>query len=79
MYLDCELMHCEPTNLLMPKSKVNFKCISVYKGKINVNNLLSECVHEYVPIIFDEMHFNVVDMTFHANIFDFCQGKKNIF
>lgn len=54
--------------------KAPFKCISLYRGKLNIDQCLNG-IHEYVPIIFDEEHFNMVNCTFHANIMDFCYRK----
>ncbi len=33
-------------------------------------------IHEYVPVIFDEDHFNMANVTFHACITDFCYRSQ---
>ncbi|KRX10165.1 hypothetical protein PPERSA_08568 [Pseudocohnilembus persalinus] len=78
VFLDCELMFHD---LRHEKDKANakFKCVSVYKSQIHLDNILSEPMNEYVPVIFDEDHFNIANITLHCVPSDICSiNQKQI-
>jgi len=71
-YIEAELMFADLSKLTQPKNGHDdtlaaFKSISFFKAKINNIHL---GVHEYLPILFDDMHFCVLHSMFHAVLMD---------
>lgn len=48
--------------------------MSLYKAEISKENLLTG-IHEYLPVIFDEDHFNFASVSLHSCIIDFCHSN----
>ncbi|KAL4442271.1 hypothetical protein ABPG74_005612 [Tetrahymena malaccensis] len=78
--IDCELMYAQlpddnsEIQTSLQTNQIQFNCVSLYKAEINKENIKSG-ISEYVPIIFDEDHFNLAGLTLHSCITDFCQAS----
>ena len=65
--LYCELMCADIQKIGGPPSSEDadqlFKCVSVYQSRIHNSH---KGIHEYMPIMFDNHHFCVINCTFHS-------------
>ena len=59
----CELMCADIQKIGGPPSDELFKSASVFEAKIKNSH---RGVHEYVPVMFDNHHFCVVNCTMHS-------------
>lgn len=71
-YIEAELMFADLAKLSQPKNGqedtlASFKCISLFKAKLNN---IQAGVHEYLPILFDDNHFCILQTVFHAVLMD---------
>lgn len=51
-----------------PRDLSDFELCSTFKSKINNIHL---GIHEYIPIIFDDEYFSLVNITLHTFVFGF--------
>jgi hypothetical protein len=72
--LEGELMFSDLSSVAGIKDKktddpgADFKCVSVFKAKIIQSHL---GIHEYVPVLFDEQHFCLTNLSVHSLLMDF--------